>query len=95
MSEPLSLWNKTPTRQAILDFVAEVTDESGPSYVPPAERIATFDNDGTLWCEKPAYIQLFFGLQRLKEQAADDPALQGQNGHKDAKAGDMAYFNRQ
>jgi len=56
MSEPLSLWNKTPTRQAILDFVAAVTDESGPSYVPPAERIATFDNDGTLWCEIPAYI---------------------------------------
>jgi phosphoglycolate phosphatase-like HAD superfamily hydrolase len=92
MSEPLSLWNKTPTRQAILDFVAAVTDESGPSYVPPAERIATFDNDGTLWCEKPAYIQLFFGLQRLKEQAATDPVLLSQSGYKAVAAGDLAYF---
>ncbi len=93
MSEPLSLWNKTPTRQAILDFVATVTDESGPNYVPPAERIATFDNDGTLWCEKPAYIQLFFGLQRLNEQAATDPALLAQPGYKAAAAGDLAYFD--
>ena len=93
MSDPLSLWNKTPTRQAILDFVATVTDESGPSYVPPAERIATFDNDGTLWCEKPAYIQLFFGLQRLKEQAAVDTALLAQPGYKAAAAGDLAYFD--
>lgn len=93
MIDPLSLWNKTPTRQAILDFVATVTDESGPSYVPPAERIATFDNDGTLWCEKPAYIQLFFGLQRLKEQAATDPALLAQPAYKAATASDLAYFD--
>jgi phosphoglycolate phosphatase-like HAD superfamily hydrolase len=75
MSEPLSLWNKTPTRQAILDFVATVTDESGPSYVPPAERIAVFDNDGTLWCEKPMYVQLDFLLRQLAQQAQADPSL--------------------
>ena len=93
MSEPLSLWNKTPTRQAILDFVAAVATPGSPDFVPPAERIATFDNDGTLWCEKPAYIQLFFGLQRLKEQAAADPALLAQPGYKAAAAGDLAYFD--
>jgi phosphoserine phosphatase len=93
MNDPLSLWNKTPTRQAILDFVAAVVTPSSPDFVPPKERIATFDNDGTLWCEKPAYIQLFFGLQRLKEQAAADPTLLGQPGYKAAAAGDLAYFD--
>lgn len=63
MSEVLQSWNDTGTKQAILDFVAAVTDEAGPGYVPPAERVATFDNDGTLWCEKPAYIQLFSPLR--------------------------------
>jgi phosphoserine phosphatase len=93
MSEPLSLWNKTPTRQVILDFVAAIVTPSSPDFIPPAERIATFDNDGTLWCEKPAYIQLLFGLQRLKEQAATDPALLAQPAYKAAAAGDLAYFD--
>jgi hypothetical protein len=64
MSEPLSLWNKTPTRQAILDFVAAIVTPSSPDFVPPAERIAVFDNDGTLWCEKPMYIQMDFILRQ-------------------------------
>ena len=88
----LPSWNDTPTKQAILDFVGAVTDESGPGYVPPADRVATFDNDGTLWCEKPAYIQLFFGLQRLKELAEANPDLQEQPAYKAAVEGDMAYF---
>jgi len=88
----LPSWNDTPTKQAILDFVGAVTDESGPGYVPPAERIATFDNDGTLWCEKPAYIQLFFAIQRLKEMAAADPGLRDKPAYKAAVAGDMGYF---
>jgi phosphoserine phosphatase len=93
MSDPLSLWNQTATRQAILDFVAAVATPGSPDFVPPAERIATFDNDGTLWCEKPGYIQLFFALQRLKEQAAADPALLAQPAYKAAVAGDLAYFD--
>jgi phosphoglycolate phosphatase-like HAD superfamily hydrolase len=93
MSDPLSLWKKTPARQAILDFVAAVATQGSPDFVPPAERIATFDNDGTLWCEKPAYIQLFFALQRLREQAAADPILREQPGYKAAAAGDLAYFD--
>jgi phosphoserine phosphatase len=93
MSDPLSLWNQTATRQAILGFVAAVATPGSPDFVPPAERIATFDNDGTLWCEKPGYIQLFFALQRLKEQAAADPALLAQPAYKAAVAGDLAYFD--
>jgi hypothetical protein len=58
MTNSLSLWNDTPTRQAILDFVNAVATPGSPDFVPNTERIAAFDNDGTLWCEKPAYIQL-------------------------------------
>ena len=93
MNEPLSLWTKTPTRKAILDFVEAVATPGGPDIVPPSERIATFDNDGTLWCEKPGYIQLFFALQRLKELAAADPTLLAQPAYKAAAEGDLAYFD--
>ena len=51
MNTNLFSWEDTPTKKAIMDFVAKVTNQSGPDYVPPEERIATFDNDGTLWCE--------------------------------------------
>jgi phosphoglycolate phosphatase-like HAD superfamily hydrolase len=71
MSE-LPSWRDTPARTAITDFVASVT---GPGGVPPAERIAVFDNDGTLWCEKPLPIQADFLFRRLAEQAAADPSL--------------------
>ena len=67
MNDPLSLCNKTPTRQAILDFVAAVTTPGSLDFVPPAERIAVFDNDGTLWCEKPMYIQLDMEFRSLLE----------------------------
>jgi hypothetical protein len=71
----LASWNDTATRAAIVDFVARVTTEGGPDFVPPAERIATFDNDGTLWCEKPMPIELGFILMRLAEMAKTDEAL--------------------
>ena len=92
MAEALSLWNNTPVRQSILDYVTTIAMPGSPDFVPPAERIAVFDNDGTLWCEKPAYIQLFFAIQRLKELAAADPALLSQPGYKAAASGDLAYF---
>jgi phosphoserine phosphatase len=92
MTKPLQFWQDTPTQQAILDFVAAVTDQSGTKYVPPQERIAVFDNDGTLWCEKPAYIQLFFAIARLKQMAQADSTLLEKPAFKAAVAGDMSYF---
>jgi phosphoglycolate phosphatase-like HAD superfamily hydrolase len=70
---PLPSWNEGPAKKAVIDFVARVTKEGGPDYVPPAERIATFDNDGTLWAEQPLYFQLFFALDRVKELAPKHP----------------------
>jgi hypothetical protein len=59
---PLPSWNDTAPKKAIISFVEKVTKEGSPDFVPVAERIATFDNDGTLWCEKPLPVQLFFTL---------------------------------
>jgi hypothetical protein len=69
-------WKDTATRKAIVQFVQTVTDPEGPGCVPPEERVAVFDNDGTLWCEKPMYIQLDFILRRLVAMAQADAALQ-------------------
>jgi len=71
--DPLSSWNDGPTKQAIVAFVAKVTKEGSPDFVPPEQRIATFDNDGTLWCEQPMYFQLFFALDRVKTLAPQHP----------------------
>jgi phosphoglycolate phosphatase-like HAD superfamily hydrolase len=75
MTSYLNSWHDTPTKQAILDFVAEVVDEGNPKYVLPEARIAVFDNDGTLWCEKPMYIQFDYLLRKLAAQAESDPTL--------------------
>jgi phosphoglycolate phosphatase-like HAD superfamily hydrolase len=64
-ADPLPSWNDSKSKSAIVHFVEAVTKENGPSFVAPAERIATFDNDGTLWLEQPMYPQLLFALQRL------------------------------
>jgi hypothetical protein len=61
---PLPSWNDGAARAAILDFVARASTEGGPDYVRPAERIAVFDNDGTLWCEQPMQPQVFFLIDR-------------------------------
>jgi hypothetical protein len=74
-AEALLSWNPSAARSAILDFVARVTREGGGEFVPPAERIATFDNDGTLWCEQPLQVQLFFLEDRVNALAAEDPSL--------------------
>jgi phosphoglycolate phosphatase-like HAD superfamily hydrolase len=92
MTELLSSWHDTPTRQAILEFVAAVTGAGSPHYVPPANRIATFDNDGTLWCEKPTYLQLLFTIERLKEMARADAALLDKPAFQAAAEEDLAYF---
>ena len=74
-SVPLPSWNDGATKSAIVDFVARITKEGGSEYVRPAERVAVFDNDGTLWCEQPIQVQIFFLIDRAKELAAKDPAL--------------------
>jgi phosphoglycolate phosphatase-like HAD superfamily hydrolase len=72
-ADPLPSWNDGKAKQSILDFVAKVTKEGSPAFVPPAERIVTFDNDGTLWAEQPMYFQLFFALDRVKVLAPKHP----------------------
>jgi phosphoglycolate phosphatase-like HAD superfamily hydrolase len=72
-AEPLPSWNEGPAKKAIIDFVTKVTKQGGPDFVPQAERIATFDNDGTLWAEQPMYFQLIFALDRVKALAPQHP----------------------
>ena len=88
----LASWTDGTTKSAIVDFVGRVTAEGGPDYVAPEARIATFDNDGTLWCEKPMYIQLDFIVRRLSEKAAADASLAEQEPYKAAIAGDLQWF---
>jgi phosphoglycolate phosphatase-like HAD superfamily hydrolase len=88
----LDSWHDGPTKSAIVDFVARVTAAGGPDFVAPAERVAVFDNDGTLWCEKPAYIQLDFLVRRLAEQAAADISLKDKQPYQAAASGDLSWF---
>ena len=71
--DPLPSWNEGATKASILDFVARVTTQGGPFFVPVDQRIATFDNDGTLWVEQPMYVQLAFALDRVKVIAPMHP----------------------
>jgi hypothetical protein len=66
---PLASWNDSPAKQAILNFVKATTDSASRIYVPPEDRIAMFDQDGTLWVEQPLYTQAFFALTRVHEMA--------------------------
>jgi phosphoglycolate phosphatase-like HAD superfamily hydrolase len=72
-ADPLPSWNDGKSKQAIIEFVTKVTKAGSPDFVPPAERIATFDNDGTLWAEQPMYFQLLFSLDRVKALAPQHP----------------------
>jgi phosphoserine phosphatase len=89
VNDPLPSWNPGSSKSAILDFVARVTKAGGPDFVPPARRIATFDNDGTLWCEQPVQIQLFFAQDRLKALAAQDPSMRERQPFKAVLEHDM------
>jgi hypothetical protein len=71
--DPLPSWDESPAKSAILRFVERVTDEKSPDYVAPAERVATFDNDGTLWSEQPVYFQLMFAIDRVRQLAPQHP----------------------
>lgn len=92
MTTPLLSWQDTPTKRTILDFVAAVTDKNGSKFVQPLERVAVFDNDGTLWCEKPTYIQLDFILRRWVEMVGENPALAEQQPWKAAVEKDYAWL---
>lgn len=83
----LQSWTDGPTKSAIVEFVQRTVDD-----VPPEDRIAVFDNDGTLWCEKPAYIQLDFLVRRMAEQARADPALADRQPYQAAATGDLKWF---
>ena len=74
-TQPLPSWNDGAAKSAILDFVARVTNQGETDFVPPGERIATFDNDGTLWCEQPLQAQFFFMFDRVMELSAKDSAM--------------------
>jgi len=89
VNDPLAAWNEGDAKQAILDFVATVTDPASPDFVPEAERIATFDNDGNLWAEKPVYFQLLFAIDRVKALAPEHPEWKGQQPFKSVLEDDM------
>jgi phosphoglycolate phosphatase-like HAD superfamily hydrolase len=92
MAAQLASWNDGATKSAITDFVARVSEEGGPDYVEPAARVAVFDNDGTLWTEKPLVIQLDFTIRRFRELAEDDPALRTQQPYQAAYEGDLKWM---
>lgn len=85
----LPSWNEGGARQQIIDFVQDVTNENGPNFIEVKDRIATFDNDGTLWSEQPAYFQLLFALDRIKAMSADHPEWKSKEPYKSVLAGDM------
>jgi len=88
-SNPLPSWNDGAAKQSIIDFVTAVTREGSPDFVPVPQRIATFDNDGTLWCEHPMYNQLVFALDRVKAMAPLHPEWKDKQPFKAVLDGDM------
>jgi hypothetical protein len=87
--DPLASWNDGSAKTSILDFVKRVTDHDGPYFVPPPQRIATFDNDGTLWVEHPMYVQLAFALDRVKALAPLHPEWKSTEPFQSVLDGDL------
>jgi phosphoglycolate phosphatase-like HAD superfamily hydrolase len=88
-SDPLPSWNDSASKRAILDFVGRVTRSGGPDFVPAAQRIAVFDNDGTLWAENPMYFQVLFAFDRVHELASKHPEWKEQQPFKGVLERDM------
>jgi phosphoserine phosphatase len=88
-ADPLPSWNEGEAKASIIAFVRAITTEGAPTYVSPAERIAVFDNDGTLWSEQPAYFQLLFALDRVRALAPQHPDWKTTQPFKAALEGDM------
>ena len=87
--DPLPSWNEGPAKKAVLDFISRTTTQGSKDFVPEDERIATFDNDGTLWVEQPVYTQLAFALDRVKQLAPSHPEWKDKQPFQAALAGDM------
>ena len=87
--DPLPSWQDGPARQAVLAFVDKVTQDGSPDFVPPAERIAVFDNDGTLWSEQPLYFQLFYAFDTIRKMAPEHPEWQGKEPFASVMEGDL------
>ena len=87
--DPLPSWNDGPAKQSIIDYVTRVTKEGGADYVAPKDRLATFDNDGTLWIEQPIYTQFAFAIDEVKAQANKHPEWKTKDPFKSVLAGDM------
>jgi phosphoserine phosphatase len=92
--DPLPSWNKGPAREAILKFVKETTEKSSPKYVEPRDRIATFDQDGTLWTEHPLYGQAMFALDRLGKMAPQHPEWKDTEPFKSVLSGDREAMSK-
>ena len=88
-SDPLPSWNEGETKQAIMAYVQDVTNSESQNFIPIADRIATFDNDGNLWSEQPAYFQLFFAIDRVKAMAPDNPEWTNKQPYKAVLENDM------
>jgi phosphoglycolate phosphatase-like HAD superfamily hydrolase len=91
---PLPSWNDGPARRAIVDFVGRVTEEGNTDFVPEGDRIAVFDNDGTLWCERPVYVQAMFALDRVRIVANEKPSLRDSPTFRAILEGDRAAMTR-
>src|SRR6187401_2995801 len=87
-TDPLRSWNDGATKSSIVDFVARVTKEGGADFVPIPERIATFDNDGTLWAEQPVYFQVAFAFDRIRALAPQHPEWKDTEPYKSVLVGD-------
>lgn len=94
MTDPLASWNDGGTKTAIVDFVESVTSANRRTFVPPAARVATFDNDGTLWLEKPMYIQFVHGLKAIAAMAAAQPEIRQRQPFKAVSEQDMAWLGQ-
>ena len=92
--DPLPSWSEGAAKRSILAFVERVTDKTSPSYVPPPERIATFDNDGTLWAEKPIYFQMVFIVDQMRKRAEADPSMAQKQPYKAILEGDRVYLGK-
>jgi phosphoserine phosphatase len=92
--DPLPSWNDGPAKRAILSFVDRVTREGSLDFVPAAERIATFDNDGTLWIEKPIYVQGYFALDRIRSLVDRHPELRERQPYKAILEGDIETLSK-
>ena len=89
-SDSLDSWNEGPAKAAILDFVRATTDPSSKDFVPPEDRVATFDQDGTLWVEHPLYTQALFALDRIRALAPQHPEWQSQEPFRAVLSNDQA-----